>query len=111
MLTFSAKTDGTIVYATHDDSPFLFTAANFDSAFGHYFEAFFRAVSGTANARLYDNTAAAAVAGSELSTMSSSNVRLRSGSLTLVDGNVYVAQFGTSAADSAARKSAQVLSY
>ncbi len=54
---------------------------------------------GTAHARLWDKTGAAVVTSSELSTTSGTIVRLRTGTLTLIDGREYQAQFGTTAAD------------
>lgn len=90
---------------------FLYDAANFGPRVGHYFEAHIRAPSGTAHARLYDDTAAAVVSGSDVSTTSVSIVRLRSGAVTLTDGNEYVAQFGKLSADSADKQAAYVHSY
>lgn len=53
-----------------------------------------RTTSGTAYARLYDDTAAAVVTGSSLSTENNTMTRLRTGGLTLVDGHNYHAQVG-----------------
>ena len=61
------------------------------------FEVHMLATAGTVNGRMWDRTASAAVAGSELSTTSASLVRLRSGGLTLIDAHEYEAQFALSA--------------
>lgn len=73
--------------------PLLFTAVNWGSV-SIYLEAYVRATAGTVLARLYDDTAGAAVDGSEVSSASGSFVRLRSSALTLTDGNTYRLQFG-----------------
>lgn len=72
---------------------FLFTAANWTSDVW-YFEVFMKAVSGTVHARLHDTTTDVAVPGSEVSTTSTSYVRLRSTSFSLTDGHVYCGRFG-----------------
>lgn len=72
----------------------LFTAANWSPDRAIVFEASIRATAGTARARLFDVTAAAAVANSEVTTTSSSMTRLRSAAITLVDGNEYRMQTG-----------------
>lgn len=74
---------------------FLFTDAEWEDSFSFFFEATLRATSGEAKAHLFDITADAIVAGSEVTTTSATNVRLRSGAITLVDGNKYTAQYGT----------------
>lgn len=59
-----------------------------------FFEAYLRAVSGLARARLFNKTDNAVVPGSEVSTTSGLRTRVRSGALTLVDGKEYVTQIG-----------------
>ena len=105
-----APKSAALAYVSHTKK-FLFTAANYGAGVSHYFEAQIRATSGTALVRLYDETSAGAVSGSTLSTTSATIVRLRSGALTLTDGNEYVAQFGKAPADSADKLAADVLSY
>ena len=75
--------------------PFLYTTANWSGTPSIFFEVFMRATSGTARARLYNETDAVAVTNSDVSTASVTYVRIRSAALTLTDGKVYVAQFGT----------------
>lgn len=58
-----------------------------------YYEAVFKASAGTAACQLYDNTGAAAVASSEITTTSTSPVRVRSGALTLTSGDDFKDQF------------------
>ena len=72
-------------------------------------EVFMRQTTGTAEARLFDNTADAAVASSQISTTSATNVRVRSGALGMVDGNEYEAQFGTLSADEGKVKGAKMV--
>lgn len=88
--------------------PFLYTAANWSASTQFFFEAFFRSSSGTARARLV-NQVGAAVSGSEVSTTSSTAVRLRSGALTLTNGDEYFAQFGTDSGSSGAFVLARVI--
>lgn len=78
--------------------PFLYTAARW-GAQSWYLEAYLRATSAKALARLYDVTAAAAVAGSVVTQDNAQDglaalTRLRSGALTLTDGHEYRVQFG-----------------
>ena len=74
--------------------PFLYTAANWGTV-TWYLEVYMKASSAKALARLYDNTAAAAV---DNSTITVDNVltyaRQRSAALTLTDGHEYQPQFG-----------------
>lgn len=78
--------------------PFIYTAAEWASpVFKH--KVYMRATTGQAEARLFDETAAAAVAGSTLTTASNSFVYLESGALTLVDGNTYRVQTGKAGGD------------
>ena len=72
--------------------PWLYTAANW-SGIGFVFEVFIRRVAATARARVIDDLAAV-VAGSELTTDSTSHVRLRSGVLALANGREYSVQVG-----------------
>lgn len=81
------------------DGVFEYTAANWTRAVAFYHEARMVASSGTVHARVYDNTAAAAVASSELSSAAASRTRLRSAALTLIDGHEYEGQVGAGAAD------------
>jgi len=74
-------------------SPFLFTEDNWSATF--YLEVHARATSGTLKARLYNLTDSTPVADSEVSTTSSTFVRLRSAAVSLVDGKEYAVQFGT----------------
>lgn len=87
---------------------FSYVAANYGTV-AFFFEAFHRARSGTAYARLYDVTLAAAVAGSTVNTASATHVRQRSGALTLTDGSTYEAQFGKSGTDAAAAMGGKVV--
>lgn len=57
------------------------------------FEVYMKAVSGTVHARLFDKTGGNAVPGSEVSTTSTTGVRLRTSALTLTNGSEYYAQF------------------
>lgn len=75
-------------------TPFLYTASNY-SGVNFYLEVNVRASSGSARARLFDVTSNLAVAGSEVTTASSSFVRLRSSGLSLQDGHEYMLQLGT----------------
>jgi len=76
--------------------PWLYTAANW-SGVEFRFEVFIRRVNATARARLIDDLSAV-VAGSELTTDSTSMVRLRSGVLALTDGREYRVQVGDAGA-------------
>ena len=100
-----------VVFASLDVSPFLYVAAEYGAAVSHFFQVFLRATVGTVYARLFDVTADAEVASSEVSTTSATHVRLRTGSLTLVDGNEYVPQFGLEGSDAGKKKSARMLHY
>ena len=81
--------------------PFLYTAANWGTV-SFFLEVWMRAATGTARARLYNETDGVAVTGSDLTTTSGSYVRLRSGALTLTDGKLYNVQYGSEDADSGA---------
>src|SRR3990167_4579750 len=93
-LTLTAFTPDIIQFSTYA-APFLFTAANYGTV-SVYVEVYIRAISGTAYARLYNETATAVVANSTVSTASSTFQRLRSSAITLVDGNSYRIQLGKS---------------
>jgi hypothetical protein len=73
---------------------FLYTAANWGCPRTWYFETTMYAPVGTARAKLYDLTAAADVANSEITTGSVTKTRVRSAAITLVDGHAYEARFG-----------------
>ena len=90
-------------------SPFLFTTANWGGSVQFYLEVYMRAASGTARARLYNETDGTAVASSDVTTASSSYVRVRSSSVTLVDGNVYSVQFGSNDNDGGAFRSGKLV--
>lgn len=90
--------------------PFLYVHANWSNV-EFFYEAYFRATSGTVRARLYNLTDSVAVVGSEVSTASATHVRLRSGALVLVDGKEYVAQFGTTAGSAGRFIRASVIAY
>ena len=55
----------------------------------YYYEAVIITSAATGYATLWNNTAAAAVSGAEITTTSTSVVRVRSGSLTLTSGNIF----------------------
>lgn len=91
-----APASGGVAY-TSCGVPFLYTAANWLGA-AFYHEAYMKATSGTVYARIYDVTAAAEVASSEISTAETSSTRLRSLAITLTDTHVYMLQTGTTGA-------------
>lgn len=99
-LTFYSGNALSGVVYTFDSGIRLYTEANWHKDFAVVFESTIRATVGTARSRLFDITAAAAVANSEVTTTSGSMVRLRSAALTLVDGNEYRLQTGKIAGDS-----------
>ncbi len=75
---------------------FLYTSANWSPTPTWYFEATLKADSGsTANARLYDLTSSAEVTSSAISTTNTTDTRVRSAAITLVDGREYEAQLGS----------------
>lgn len=88
----------------------LYTAANW-AARSWYLEATFRSLAGGATSRvkLYDLTAAADVASSEVTSMSATISRQRSSALSLVDGHEYEVQFGSGGGFSAAGRGARLL--
>ena len=88
---------------------FLYTASEWATAVVYHLEATFRATSGTVYVRLFDETAAAAVTNSEVSTSSSTVARYRSSAVTLVDGNEYRIQVGIDPSAAGAILGASVL--
>ena len=64
---------------------------------------------GTAKARIYNVTDAAAVAGSEVTTTSTTYVRLRSGAVTLANTKEYQVQFGADGSDGGFFRSAKLV--
>ncbi len=88
---------------------FKYVLANFSPVLSRYFEAYYRATTGTAYARLYDVTADSAVGGSAVNTASTALVRQRSGALALTDGDEYRAQFGKASGDAGAAVDAKVI--
>ena len=89
--------------------PMLYTDADWQAGTLFYFEAYFRATSGTSRARLFNATDLTAVSGSEVSTTGTSLVRLRSGAISLTDGKDYLAQFGKDSGASRAFVLARVI--
>ena len=79
-------------------SPFLFTAVTWSLGVKFALEVYIRATTGTVYARLAD-LAGNPVSGSQVSTSSSSFVRLRSSSFQLVDGTSYRVQLGKVGSD------------
>lgn len=85
---------------------FEYVAANWGSTLGFFFQVYHRATSGqTLHAQLFDVTTSTAVAGSDLSTASTTNVRQQSGDLkaALNDGDEYEARWGNAGAGVAER--------
>jgi hypothetical protein len=74
-----------------------------------HFEATMQANAGTVYARAFNKTDGLDVAGSQVSTMASVKTRVRSGSITLVDGKEYVSQFAHSVGGAGEMWGAQVL--
>lgn len=73
--------------------PWYFAVANRPSDVAPYLEVYFRAITGTVHARLYNLTTSAEVSGSSISTTNANLRRLRSAVLSLVDGE-YILQLG-----------------
>lgn len=88
--------------------PFTYTSANYVGR-TFYFETYYRATSGTAYVRLYDNTDAAEVADSEVSTASTTAALERSTAITLTDAHEYQTQIGIVGADTGAIRGARVI--
>lgn len=82
-------------YSSYGEA-FLYTAADWLNV-TIKFEAHMRAITGTAYARLYNETTANPVIFSEVSTTSSTFVLVRSAALSLTDGHVYRAQLAKTA--------------
>ena len=93
-LAFFAPTITPSTYVTYG-APFLYTAANWGGSLAFYLEVYIKAATGTARARLWNDTDGAVVANSGLNTAATSYTRLRSGALSLTGGKTYVVQFGT----------------
>jgi len=68
---------------------FLYTSSEWDGTLNFYYESNLRTDSGIGYSILYDDTASATVSGSEVSTSSTSFVRVRSGSFSLTNSHVY----------------------
>ncbi len=88
---------------------FLYTAANWSPTPTWYFEATLKASTGTANARLYDLTSSAEVTNSAISTTNTTDTRVRSAAITLVDGREYEAQLGTRLSHSGTARGATII--
>lgn len=88
---------------------FKYVLANFSPVLSRYFEAYYRATTGTGYARLYDVTTSSAVGTSGVSTASTTLVRQRSAAITLTDGDEYRAQFGKAAGDAGEAVDAKVI--
>ena len=73
---------------------FLFTSDQWASTVELKLESSFRATSGNVGVRLFDVTAAAAVAASEITKTSTSLARHRTASLAMIDGHEYRMQVG-----------------
>ena len=73
---------------------FLFTSNEWAATIVYKLETSFRATSGEVGVRLFDVTAAAAVANSEVTKTSTTLARHRTSALTLVDGHEYRMQVG-----------------
>jgi hypothetical protein len=82
--------------AAYGNSPytqsFYYDSSRFDGTVNVYFEATMMTDAGTGYARLYNNTDGAEVANSEITTTSTSMVRVRSSALTLTSGKEYTMQ-------------------
>ena len=91
--SFSGKV--VLTYADYGE-PQLYTAANWSNV-TIVFQATMAVEIGTVYGRAYNKTDSAAVSGSEVSSVSATFERVRSGALTLTDGKTYVSQFAKSA--------------
>jgi len=98
-----------IVTYTSVGNIFLYTSANWNTAISFFLEASFRATAGTANVRLFNLTADAAVASSNITSTSSTLGRVRSSALTLVNTNEYQVQVGTSSSGTGAITGAKLI--
>jgi len=86
----------------------LYTDGNWSGSV-FVFQGTLRASSGTALARVWDKTAAAPVAGSGISSASSIDERVRSGTITLVNGHEYQAQVAKTVGSTAYAKSCRLI--
>lgn len=68
-----------------------------------------KSTGGIVGARLFDLTSVAPVAGSEVSTVSGTNVRLRSPAVTFTNGDLYIAQFGKDAGAAGTFRGAKII--
>lgn len=112
---FVAKPAASVATYTSVGAPWLYTAVNWGSSTGFWFEVYMRQTTGTARARLFDLDVSAAVASSSINTTSATFTRVRTASaLTvgagdLVDGNEYVAQFGKDSGDAGEALGAKIV--
>jgi len=90
---------GSIVWTSATASPYRSVVLDSPTGAIYVFRVEMRATAGTARARLYNITGAASVTSSEITTAATINTILESATLTLTDGDRYVPQFGTLAAD------------
>lgn len=97
----------TVVFALHGKT-FLYTAANWPTL-SWYLEADMRATTGTARARLWDVTAGAAVASSDITTTSTTFTQVRSSAVTLTDAHEYRIQYGTFPGDNGETRGATLI--
>ncbi len=70
------------------------TPAGTSVTFAYYFEAMLSSASGTCKARVWDITASAEVAGSQINTVSATPALVRSGAITPVTGHSLRAEWG-----------------
>lgn len=87
---------------------FRYDSDNWDDV-DFLFEAYYRATTGTAYARLYDLTASAAVTDGELDTTETTFQRERTGALTLTNEHVYECQVGKSGSDAGEIRGAKII--
>lgn len=97
--SYSGIAASAIAWRTIIGDVFNYDTARHGASLSFYFETVLLALVGTVRARLYSTTTSTAVPGSEVSTASSTATRLRSGPLTLVDGNDYFLQVGKQGTD------------
>jgi len=84
-----------LIYASLGEQQ-LFTSANWSGVSWVFQATLYNATTGTAYARAWDRTAAATVAGSDISTTATVKTRVQSGAITLVDGHEYEPQYARS---------------
>jgi len=97
-----------VVTYTSYGLPFQYNAANW-TQFKFYFEVYMRAISGTAYARLLNETDNLPVDNSVLSTTETTMQTLLTNALTLINGKPYRAQFGKIELDSGAVLGAKLI--